>query len=207
MPYKVITQPTVEPVTLADVKLHCRVDHTDEDTYISGLLKAAREYCENFTGRAFVERTLQYNLNKWPSRKVIYLPRPPLVSVTSVIYHTTTGTPITLTAGTDYLVDADSEPGAILLPDGKTWPTASLYPLNPIRITYIAGYEAETGPPVNYRVNIPEYVNHAIKLYVGSLYENREAVLPAGHIGRTLPMGMESLLWQERVFWSEELNR
>ena len=204
---RVTVEPPVEPVTLTEAKLHCRVDHTDEDTYIEGLITAARQFCETFTGRAFVQRTLQLNLNRWPPRKALYLPYPPLVLVSSVIYYSTDGTPTTLTAGTDYLVDTDAEPGAILLPYGKTWPTNSLYPLNPIRVTYIAGYPATTTTPINYRANVPEYIKAAIKLLVAVYYENRENVLPAGHVGKTLPMGIDSLLWQHRSFWTPELNK
>ena len=204
---KVVAPPTVEPVTLAEAKLHCRVDVADDDTLISALISSARTYCETFTGRAFVQQTLQLNLNRWPSTKAITLPRPPLRSVTSVIYYETDGTPVTLTAGTDYLVDTDSEPGRVILPYGKTWPTNSLYPLNPIRVTYVAGYLAATGPPIDYRVNIPDYIKSAVKLCVGNWYEHREAVLPAGHVGKELPMGVQHLLWMERVNWSEELNR
>ena len=138
---------------------------------------------------------------------MLFLPRPPLVSVTSVIYYLTDGTPITLAAGTDYLVDTDSEPGAIVLPYGKSWPTNTLYPLNPIRIKYVAGYPATIVAPFDYKVNIPDYLKSAILLCVGNWYEHREAVLPAGHVGKELPMGVQSLLWQERVFWGEELNK
>jgi uncharacterized phiE125 gp8 family phage protein len=204
---KVITKPTVEPVTLAEAKLHCRVDVNDDDALITSLITTARTYCETFTGRAFCQQTLQLNLNRWPSKRAISLPRPPLRSVTSLTYYQTDGTPVVLTAGTDYLVDVDSEPGQIILPYGKSWPTNSLYPLNPIRIVYIAGYEPVTGPPIDYRVNVPEYIKAAVKLCVGNWYEHREAVLPAGHVGKELPMGVQHLLWQERVSWSEEMNR
>ena len=145
---KVVTPPTVEPITLAEAKLHCRVDVTDDDALIDGLIATARTYCETFTGRAFVEQTLQLNLNRWPSKRAIVLPRPQLRSVTSVTYYLTDGTPVTLTAGTDYLADTDSEPGRVILPYGKTWPTNTLYPLNPIRIIYTAGYPVE--PAVDY---------------------------------------------------------
>ena len=50
MKYIVVAEPTTEPVSLAEVKLFLRLlpDDTSEDDFISGLIAAAREYCENF---------------------------------------------------------------------------------------------------------------------------------------------------------------
>ncbi len=207
MAIRQITNPPVEPVTLAEVKLHSRIDVNDDDSLLNGLIATAREYCETFTGRAFVERQIMLTLNHWPRRRVIVLPRPPVISVDSVQYYTVEGTPVTLVEGDDYLVDTVSEPGAIILPNGVNWPSASLYALNPIRITFTAGYTPIPGPPIDHTSNIPAYLKSAIKLCVGAWYENRENVLPAGNIGKELPMGASALLWKERVFWSEDVNR
>ena len=195
---KVETAPSVEPVTLDEAKLHCRVDHDDEDNLINSLISTARQYAETFTGRAICTQTIQYFLDKWPSGNVIYLPRPPVQSVTSVKWTDSSGTETTLTVSDDYDVDTDSEPARIVLPHGKVWPTGTLAPNNPIVIEYVAGYGVAN--------DVPDYIKAAVNLYVAGLYENREAVLPAGHVGKRLPLGLEALLWQERVFWHEELN-
>lgn len=199
MAIRVVTPPTVEPVTLDEVKLHCRIDHDDEDTLLTTLITAARQYCETFTGRAFITQTIQYDLPRWPQRKAIYLPSPSLQNVVSVTWWDVEGNDTVLTAGTDYLVDTAPEPGMVLLPDGILWPNEPLYTVHPIRVEYVAGY--------GLAADVPEYIKAAIKLYAAALYENREAVLPAGHIGRTLPMGVDALLWQERVFWTEAMNK
>jgi len=196
---KVETKPTEEPVTLDEAKLHCRLDHDDEDSLMETLIATARQYGETFTGRSFCTQTIKYYLDKWPSGNVIYLPRPPVQSVTSVKWTDNEGTETTLTEGDDYEVDTDSEPARLILPYGEKWPTGTLATKNPIEIEYIAGYGDAS--------DVPEYVQAAIKLYIAGLYENREAVLPAGHVGKRLPMGVEALLWQERAFWSEELNK
>ena len=193
------TAPTVEPISLYEMKLHSRIDHDDEDTLLDSLIKSARQYCETFTGRAFCTQTIQYYLNNWPSGDAIYLPLPPVQSVSSVRWTDSSGTETTLTVSDDYEVDTDSEPARVVLPYNKSWPTGILAPNNPIVVEYVAGYGNAT--------DVPEYIKAAIKLYAGALYENREAVLPAGHIGRTLPMGVDALLWQERVFWREGLNK
>ena len=47
--------PTSTPVSLDEAKIHCRVDHTDEDDLITGLIAAATENldgCGGILGRA-----------------------------------------------------------------------------------------------------------------------------------------------------------
>lgn len=45
-----------EPVTLEEAKLHLRINPGDnsEDGLVGDIITAAREYCENYTGRVFV---------------------------------------------------------------------------------------------------------------------------------------------------------
>ena len=44
-----------EPVTLEEAKLHLRINPGDEseDALILDIIAAAREYCENYTGKSF----------------------------------------------------------------------------------------------------------------------------------------------------------
>jgi uncharacterized phiE125 gp8 family phage protein len=199
MAINVTLAPAVEPVTLTEAKLHCRVDATADEALITSLITVARQYCENFTGRAFVTQTIEYTLDRWPSGRMIYLPRPPVQSISSVVYYDKDNTLNTLTLTNDYLVDVSSQFARVVLPRNILWPTEILHPVNPIRVTYVAGYGLAAA--------VPEYIKAAIKLCVGNWYENREAVLPAGHIGKELPMGAQALLWQERMFFTEELNK
>jgi hypothetical protein len=55
-----VTPPTSSPVTLAEAKLHCRVDHADEDTLIDALIAAAVGYLDGWRGvlgRAIMPQT------------------------------------------------------------------------------------------------------------------------------------------------------
>jgi len=38
--------PVVEPVTLAEAKLHCRIDVDDDDVLVGSLISTAREHLE-----------------------------------------------------------------------------------------------------------------------------------------------------------------
>ena len=89
------TPPAIEPVTLEELKDHLRVDSVDEDALLTGLLAAAREWCEGFQNRAYITQTLQLWLDEWPAGNAIVLPRPPLQSVASVKYYGTDDTEYT----------------------------------------------------------------------------------------------------------------
>lgn len=45
-----------EPITLAEAKAHLRVEHDADDAYISALITAARQYCEEFQNRFLADR-------------------------------------------------------------------------------------------------------------------------------------------------------
>ena len=45
----------VEPVTLAEAKLHLRIDSDADDDLITALITTARKWCEDYTDRTFVE--------------------------------------------------------------------------------------------------------------------------------------------------------
>lgn len=94
-------------------------------------------------------------------------------------------------AGSNYLADDRSEPGRLVLNSGKSWPSTTLRPANGVCITFIAGYSAAA--------SVPESWKAAIKLLLGHLYENREAVI-IGQTAAELPMAVERLLWKDRVF-------
>jgi uncharacterized phiE125 gp8 family phage protein len=116
----------------------------------------------------------------------ILVPRPPLISVSSITYVDGNGTTQTLSAAA-YKVDTDSEPGRITPAYGYCWPTTRAE-INAIAITYVAGYAT--------RAAVPASIKQAMLLLIGHWYENREAV---GQVGGTVAMAVESLLWSQRA--------
>jgi len=192
MQYKIITPVSVEPVTLAEAKLHIRVTvdssgDTAEDNLIMDLIKTAREYCENFTGRALATQTIEAYLNGFPCANYIELPRPPLQSVTSVKYKNRYNVETTMTVDTDYIVDTDSDVGRIVLPYGLSWPSFTPHPVNPIKIRYVAGYE-----------EAPASIRQSMLLLIGHWYANREAT---GEATGQIEFAVKALLSQHRMRW------
>ena len=183
-----ITPPATEPLTLEDAKLHLREDGTAQDALITSLIKAAREHVEGFLGRALVTQTWDLTLDGFPSSGEVLIPRPPLVSVTSVKYLDAAGVQQTMTAS-DYVVDVAQQPGRVFLAYGANWPTIQTRQ-NAVVIRFVAGYGAAA--------SVPESIKAAVKLLVGHWYENREAAI-VGTSAAAVPMAVESLLWMERT--------
>lgn len=160
---------------------------TTEDSVLDVMISAARGYCEGITRRAFAPQTLEVYLNYFPGRSHIELPRPPLTSVTSIIYKDSLSAENTMVASTQYLVDTDSDIGRIVLPYGVSWPSFTAYPINPIRIRYIAGY-----------TTLPAELKQAMVLLVAHWYNSREAV---GTVSGEIEFAVTALLSQYRAGW------
>jgi uncharacterized phiE125 gp8 family phage protein len=184
MAIKVVTAPALEPVTLGEARLHCRVDVDDDDDLLLRLIMSAREYAEQREWRAYLTQTLELYLDCWPARNEIRLPRPPLQSVTSVKYYDEDDVEYTL-ASTTYMVDAVSQPGRLVLKADQSWPTATLRPANAVVVRFVAGW-ASLG-------DLPLRIKQAMLLLIGHWYENREATI-SGTVSRQLDFAVASLL-------------
>lgn len=160
-----VTEPASNPVSLSDAKEHLRVDHTDEDEYITRLIDTARRYCEKLVNKAFITQTWDVYFDDFPNTP-FEVPLPPLQTVSSIIYTDKDGDNTTITAGT-YVVDNKSYPARVNLSYGYSWPTDTLQTLNAVRVRFIAGY----GDNPN---DIPEDYRQAILILVAHLFENRE---------------------------------
>ena len=143
MTLRLVTPPAIEPVTLTELKSHLRIVHNDEDAILATYLKAARMYAETtLCWRAFIEQELELTKDYFPA--MFKLPRPPLQSVTSIIYRERDGTFETI-APANYIVDTDSEPPRIVPAVDERWPSDALYPVNAVRVRYTAGYPTYYG--------------------------------------------------------------
>jgi hypothetical protein len=215
--FQLTVPPAAEPVALADVKLQARIDTTADDTLVTNLITGARQWVERYTGRALITQTWQMALDLWPgaveqwwdgvregpvtgldSVSFIGLPRPPLISVTSVQYFDNTDT-ATVWASSNYFVDTVREPGRLALRLGATWPVPSRL-TNGIVITYVAGYG-------NDGTNVPEPIKTAIRQLVAHWYEHRgEAAAATGSRGMAsafnavnVPIVIQALLDSYRI--------
>ena len=163
MKMRLITPPTMEPITLTDAKNYLRVDHTEEDAQITRMIKAAREFCEQYQRRAIGEQEWEV----YPLRAAMYyeIPYPvPIISIDDVTYLLEDGTTTeTLTPVTDYRADCRSEtaPAELFIINP---PEDALDKYTPVTITVTAGSD-----------DVTERVIQAMYLLIGTFYENRES--------------------------------
>ena len=178
---KVTAQPDVEPILLADAKVHLRVDGTDEDTLIDILITAAREMVEKRANRSLITQTRTVKMDYFPISDTILLPHGPVQSVTHVKYYDEDEVEQTFNSSL-YWVDVDSDIARIVVKDDG-WPETEDMP-NAVEIEYEAGY-GDAGS------DVPKPLIQAMYLIIGHLYENREQV---GEIRHELPFGAEILM-------------
>lgn len=189
MKSKVTVAPSIEPVTLAEVKTHLRITASNEDDLIDDYIEAARQMAEDITGRKFISQTLVgyvddfgtgvVNGNWWSGTKVgtyfshilngkafIELDWAPCSSITS-IYTIAEDATETLYASTNYYLDNydDDLYPRVNLTDNASFPT-SMRSNNAIKVTYVAGYGATAA-------SVPMKLRHAIKMMAAELYNKR----------------------------------
>ncbi|WP_372810073.1 head-tail connector protein [Litorivivens sp.] len=172
MSLTLVTAPTVYPITLAEAKAQCVVEHSDHDDLITAMIAAATDYAEKYTGRDLVQRTWDYSFDLFGSGD-IELPKTPVQSVTSVTYTDVTTSPELNTLSTAvYGLDSGGDIPFIYEKYDQYWPDHTIVH-NGITVRFVSGY-AVTGSPEDYRASIPEGIKAAIKLLVADLYKNRE---------------------------------
>lgn len=179
-----VTAPTAEPVTAAELCLHLREDAANLPDALS-YVKDARQDIENRSGLAFITQTWRLALDRWPTggeawwdgvrdgsvadlygaaTRSIALPKWPLASITSVKVYDEASTETTVTVANVFDVDLYSRPGRMTLKSGQTWPVA-LRASNAIEIVYVAGY---TSP-----ANVPGPMKRAIRQLAAYNYSHR----------------------------------
>lgn len=141
-----------------------------EDDDITDDITTARIAVESDSRRALITQTWDAFLDKWPDKRYIQLPFGNLqnVPLTQYIKYTdSAGTIHTMTVTTDYIWETNGEQhGRIVLPYQGSWPTAELYPSNPIVIRFVCGYGDEAA-------DVPTTAKRAIKQMVAKLHESR----------------------------------
>jgi uncharacterized phiE125 gp8 family phage protein len=205
---KLITGPIEEPVTLDEIKTHLRLAlaFTDEDSYITGLISAARASSEKFTRSAFLTQTWEQYMDSFPhsgrdgvaynrsmDRHCIHLLHPPLQSVTSVQYLDPGGALQTMDP-TTYIVDTGSKPGRIHPKIGVPWPPTANLP-KAVIVRFVAGVADTTAEALaadpGFNMN-----KVLIMQLVGHWYFNREPVV-AGQVVE-LPLHIKQLYYNLR---------
>jgi uncharacterized phiE125 gp8 family phage protein len=153
-----------QPIGLAEVKAHLRLDHSEEDEYLNRLIQAATEHVEQSLGRSLLKQTWEVIWQKNKSSQVtltsfgtscieIPLPYPPILQIAEVNE---------LMPGDQkkiirrYMLDTQRDIPHLVLADT----------VEAVQIVYTAGYG-------EWPTTVPWPIRQAILHLVTDWYENR----------------------------------
>lgn len=162
MGYRIITPPTVEPISLAEIKQDLRIDHPDSDESLTRMMAEAREWLETRLQFKLLTQTWEFVIDSFPVAE-IRLPFGPVQTIASVKYDDADGLEQTIDPA-DYFLDNASFrviPEPWLFP-ALSWPV-TLDAVNAVRIRFVAGYAT---PAL-----VPGPAKSAFRLKVRELYD------------------------------------
>jgi len=163
MSFRISVDPTVEPLSLTEVKNWLKVSATSDDDLITMLLASTRETIEDRLNIRFITQTVEQYSDRIPTSDEIQLDTFPVQSVTSVEYKT--GGSYSTFSSDAYTLDTNKQPGRVYLKDSYSWPTTDAEQ-QAIKITYVAGFgDTAADVPTKYKTLILHAVAYA--------YENR----------------------------------
>ena len=207
------TPPAVEPLTLAEVHDHLRITWTNEDTYLTRLITAARKYCEVAAKRTFINTVYTLEDDAFPfttgafnkqvrqfygqfqgGQGAVYpgvlalnagVITFPRAPLVSVqsVTYFDTTGALQTMSPSLYIVQPGA-PGRMMPIFGQIWPV-TLPVINAVQIKFTAGY----GPDETY---VSEADKQAILLMLSHLYEHPSAVATGAPVA--MPMAVEALL-------------
>jgi uncharacterized phiE125 gp8 family phage protein len=171
-----------EPISLELAKLQCRiVDDTSEDALLCSYVRGAREFAEEYIGRALVRRSFTEHFAEFPAYFEIL--RRPLVSVAPIAYTDEAGAAQTFA---DFTIANGTYPARVYPETGATWPAINEY--GGVDLIYTAGYDEG---------EVPQRAIQAMLLIIGHWYNVRAAV-NVGNIVNEVPLAATDLLNQLR---------
>lgn len=181
-----VTAPASEPVTLTEAKTQCRVDSSDEDTYLGTLIQAAREYVEDVLDTALITQVWAARYDGFPTDHVV-LPKPPLASATvTVSYVDLAGATQALSsASSHFQVDYRVVPGVIYPNYLESWPAARLQE-NAVTVQFSCGYGAAS--------DVPQKFKNLMLLLIAHWYEMRQPVVAGYSQVLPVPQTFDTLL-------------
>lgn len=177
-------KPTQLPISLATAKAHLRVDHSDDDTYITALIWSASQSIEDYTKFALSDTTYSQYVNSFDV-KYIELMIGNVKTISSITYWDENESQQSLHSSNWYN-DVSYNPARIYFKSTFTAPKLSQGGKK-IMISFRAGNDISDPDGA-----LPYTIQQALLLLIGHWYENRMAVINT--MNRELPMGVDYLL-------------
>jgi hypothetical protein len=189
----ITTAPAVEPISLADVKAHLRIDTADEDGLLQALILTSRLHIEVALNLALISQGWSCYFDCWPQNltgrgvpvsppgaaftnfeshsalatgaSALRLPLGPVKSVDAIRVYADDGTFAAVPVA-GFAIDLFSRPTRIARRSGTNLPTPSRA-LNGIEFSITAGFGATP-------TDVPSPIRQALLLLVAHWYEHRD---------------------------------
>ncbi len=174
-----VVAPAVMPVSLAEAKAHLRVEHVHEDAAITGMIAAAVDHLDGWSGilgRCLIDQTWEMLAGGWPANRCFTLPFPDC-SAPVVTYRDAAGATQTLDAALYVLIEGHGGSQILFFADA---PLPALDPRHPAPVTlrFVAGYGAAD-------TDVPQALRSAILILTGDLYSARESFVIGARVTST----------------------
>jgi uncharacterized phiE125 gp8 family phage protein len=154
-------EPTVEPVTLAEIKQDLNISHTDDDVKLGRFIASAREWVERRIQQKIASQTWEFIIDAFPAAE-IKMPFTPVQGIVSILYDSSGGLEAEVDPINYYLDNVSKDHWVFPIVD---WP-ATLDAVNSVRITLVGGYATPEEAPTPLR--------QAIRLKVQEFYDRED---------------------------------
>jgi len=161
MEVRLVTPAAVEPVSLAEVKAHCRIDGDADDALLQSLMIAVRRHGEALTNRVFVTSEWELRFQN-PLGKSVVLPVNPCTACVSVHVDGSAVDP-QLYSFTPSALQAQESPMCALLNPAEAFPAGAEIVMR-----------VQAGWPVD---SFPADIKAWMLVRINTLYEQRESVV------------------------------
>ena len=150
-----VTAPTAEVLTLPETKNYLGQEDDSDDAYIRTLIESTRIDWERY-GRQYVLATYDYKISHFAAR--IEIPKPPLVSITSIKYIDSASVEQTISSAV-YDVVIDKDPGFLRVAYDQTWPSDLRGHPDDITIRFVAGFSDPISVPADVKVGMLKQIS------------------------------------------------
>lgn len=164
LPPVLLTPPVLPPISLAEAKAHCRVDHDIDDSRIEIAIAAATAHLDGYAGilgRALVTQTWRQDFPFWPASRSLRLPLAPVTEIDELAYRDASGAKQIVPPAAYRLLAEGSDP-YVLLPASLALPTLDCAP-DAVSVTFKVGYGADGQ-------DVPGPLRAAMLLLIGDMY-------------------------------------
>jgi uncharacterized phiE125 gp8 family phage protein len=169
--------PSTEPLELADVQNFLRIDaQTNDNTWLTAAIIAARQACEAYTGLLLIEQTVTQTMDAIGLVQ-IDLVKGPIMSITSLATTDQFASTTTVTfPNSAYYLDTVGQ--RIVALNGAVLPTVGQNVGGAV-VTYVAGFGSSAS-------DVPQNLVEGMRHYIAASYENRETAFAVPQLVKDL---------------------